>query len=209
MGRSWHLAMGTDIEVASMLNFKVDVWGRQYEDSVREVPAQAPVLGSGWAYGAEFFGQFRLKERLFSWASLSLMRAQENEGTSPFDQPFAFNFVLSWRPVSHWDFGLRYRYAAGMPYSPPVGSVYDASLDIYMPTYDIEPSGRLPDYQKIDLHISRKFLYKRWKFTTYAELWWVPKQANYLYPIYNYDYSDDQLVVGPPIFPLVGLRVER
>ena len=137
------------------------------------------------------------------------MQAKENNGGALYDQPYSFQFVLSWRPRSEWDFGIRYRYASGMPYFQPMSSVYMASTDTYLPMYENEPTGRLSDYQKIDLHVAKRWLFQRWELTTYMELWYVPAKSNYLYSIYNFDYSQSQSVVGPPFVPLIGARLER
>jgi hypothetical protein len=208
MSHALHAAAGFDYAVASRWEFEANFWGRKVEDASRQFADRAPVAVDGEAYGVEVVSRYRMKERFFSWASLSLAHAEEG-GVSPYDQPMAFDFVFSWRPVAQWDFGMRYRYASGMPYYAPASSIYDAVEDAYMPSYTESPLGRLPDYQKIDLHTARRWWFQRWSLVTYAELWWVPPSANFLYPIYNYDYSEDALVVGPGFVPLVGARVER
>ncbi|MEC7984422.1 MAG: hypothetical protein VX278_04625, partial [Myxococcota bacterium] len=57
-------------------------------------------------------------------------------------------------------------------------------------------------------HFAKHWRWKDLKIIGYAELWWVPTSSNYLYPIYNFNYSEEALVVGPPILPLLGVRVE-
>ena len=65
----------------------------------------------------------------------------------------------------------------------------------------------MPAYQKLDLRVAKDWRIGRVVATTYFECWVVPESANVLYPIYNYDYSESQLVVGPPLLPLVGLKL--
>ena len=86
---------------------------------------------------------------------------------------------------------------------------YLSQEDRYIPMFADSANAALPDYQKLDLHIAKTWTVAAHKVVAYAEMWYVPPSANYLYPIYNFDFSEERLVVGPPIVPLVGIRVEN
>ena len=202
-------ATGISTVAFDSLEIGVDLWGRSYENASRLGPNSDLQEYQGWAIGTELQAKFRLKERFFSWASVSVMQATENQGVGVYEQPVSVQFLMSWRPFSDWDFGLRYRYASGMPFFQPVSSLYMSALDTYTPVFSETPNDRLPDYQKIDLHVAKKWWFEHWELTTYMELWYVPSSANYLYEIYNFDYTDSQLVIGPPFVPLIGARIER
>ena len=124
-----------------------------------------------------------------------------------YDQPFVFNLVASWDFAPHWNGGLRYRYASGLPVTPLQGS-YDGDTDTWRPVPLAENSGRMPNYQKVDLHIDRTWTFQTWRLVGYVEAWWVPPRSNAMYTVYSYDYSETQSVAGPPFVPLVGLRAE-
>jgi hypothetical protein len=102
--------------------------------------------------------------------------------------------------------GARYRYGAGLPYTPVVGGLYLADTDGYAAIQGEENSARMPDYQKLDLQVEREWAFRAWTLSAYAALWWVPASGNALYPVYSYDYSEQKLVVGPPFVPLVGME---
>ncbi|MAA78242.1 MAG: hypothetical protein CL916_03205 [Deltaproteobacteria bacterium] len=178
--------------------FSLDVWGRDIEG--RESGED------GWALGSELLLSYSPSSKIFSWFSLQVAHSEQQE---LYIQPFALNFVYSWQWRPDIDFGVRYRYSSGMPYIPPVDGRYIAQEDRYIPILDDSASGRLPDYQKLDLHIAKKWYAFNHTIVTYAEIWYVPPSANFLYPIYNFNFTDEQLVVGPPIVPLLGIRVEN
>jgi hypothetical protein len=179
-------------------NFSIDVWGRDI---------QGRKSGEdGWAAGSEFLASFTPSADLFSWFSIQLARSESQE---LFLQPFALNLVFSWQLNPNIDVGVRYRYSAGMPYTPPIGARYISQEDRYIPIMDDSASAYLPDYQKIDFHVARKWRLWAHDVVTYAEIWYVPPGANFLYPIYNFNYTQEQMVVGPPLVPLLGIRVEN
>ena len=69
-------------------------------------------------------------------------------------------------------------------------------------------SERLPTYRKVDLHVGWTLEMRRITLDLYAEGWYVLPGGNALYPVYNFDYSEQALVVGPSFVPLVGGRAE-
>jgi hypothetical protein len=103
--------------------------------------------------------------------------------------------------------GLRYRYASGLPYTPIAGSSYNGNSDSYAPISGAVNSARLPVYQKIDLHLGFSRDIRKTTLVLYAEGWYVLPGSNSLYPVYNFDYSEEALVVGPSFVPLVGGRL--
>lgn len=105
--------------------------------------------------------------------------------------------------------GTRYRVSSGLPLNEPVDAVLDATQDVYIPTYSQFPQGRMPNYQKIDVQVARVWTLRNSVLKAYCEAWAVPASGNYLYPIYNYNFTESQLVVGPTFVPLVGLSLER
>jgi hypothetical protein len=96
-----------------------------------------------------------------------------------------------------------------LPLTQPVAAVLDATQDVYVPTYSQFPQERMPNYQKIDVQIARVWQLRTSVLKAYCEAWAVPSSSNYLYPIYNYNYTESQLVVGPAFVPLIGMSVEH
>lgn len=205
---SWSGAVGTDLTIARRLELGLDGWYRSFTDAVQRVPGETPVSADGYAWGAELTSRYRLRERFFFGAWVSVGHAERGDAVFDYDQPFAASALGSWDFREGWNAGLRYRIAAGLPYTPVAESIYQGDSDTYEPVFGADNSERLPTYQKIDGHIERRWTFTRWSMVAYAELWYIPPSANVLYPAWSYDYSQTALVAGPPFLPLVGARAD-
>jgi hypothetical protein len=117
--------------------------------------------------------------------------------------------VASWDVAPTWNLGVRYRAAAGLPYTPVVDGTYDAATDTYLPVFGEVNGARYPTYQKLDVRAQKTMWWGRTKVEAYGELWWVPAGANTMYQAYRYDYDAVAPVRGPTFLPLVGIRGER
>ena len=158
------------------------------------------------AWGAELVSRARVRERFFSWVALTLGRSLRDGQPGPWDQPWSVSAVASWDFRPRWNVGARYRLSAGLPYTPISGGRYDGDTDSYAPILGPAWSARLPNYQKLDVHLDRAFAFRQWTLHAYLEAWWVPPASNNLYPVYSYDFSEQALVAGPGFVPLLGVR---
>ena len=206
---STHFSTGVDQRINDVHRWGLDLWLRDSPNTLYAPMDGNEFLVPSRAYGGELFWNADFHDELFSRLSISSTASRLDGGElSPFDQPFSLNALLSWQPGS-WSVGARYRYSWGLPISSPIDSYYMADLDQYRAVWETYPSRRMPNYSKIDVHIEREWTLRDWSIFGYCESWYVPASGNYLYPIYNYNYQESQLVVGPAFVPLVGLRVER
>lgn len=206
---AWQVAAGADQEIASRLEFSLDgyyKWLRGLTDIGPDGRLSQDLEGQ--ALGGEFTARYRLRERFFSAITLAASHATRGGAVYDYDQPFALNVVASWTFLPTWNVGIRYRYALGLPYTPAVDGIYNATTDSYAPVYGALNSQRLPPYQKIDLHIEKRFEARTWNLTLYTELWYVPEPNNTMYVVYSYDYDATESVHGPGFVPLVGARGE-
>lgn len=208
---SWQIAGGIEQTVANRLEVLFDAYGKTIRDSLVYPLEGLPYTADrGDAWGIELTTRYRLREVFFLWAWASTARTHveiegERRPTSG-DQPWAGGLVASWDVGQGWTVGARYRAGAGLPLTPILGSIYDASGDAWRPLYGDENSSRYPAYQKIDGHLERTWVRDGWTLSAYAEVWYTPKIASQLYPTYNYDYRETGWVYGPTFFPLLGAR---
>lgn len=203
--RAWHGVVGVDGAIAGRLELSAEGWGRLRSYDVAEgLDGQAQVQSK--ALGLDLISRYRLRERFFTAASLSLARVREDGHPTPTDQPYAINLLASWDFLPRWNTGLRWRYGAGTPFTPVVDATYDGDSDQYLPEEGEPYSDRMPPYQKVEARIERRWDLRTWNLRAYFELWWVPPGNNKLYPVYSFDYSERAYVVGPPLVPLIGLR---
>jgi outer membrane receptor protein involved in Fe transport len=209
--RSDEIAAGMDGLIAGRWEMTADVYRKWMSNLIVEEVGQAPIGGAdGDAYGVEIGSRYRLKERFFSWISVGIgesTRTVDGEVVpSDYDQPWRFSWVSSWTPTPKWNVGLRFRSAAGLPYTPIEDGLYDAATDSYDAELGSENSARLASYTKVDVHIERTWTVRKVEGTLYAEVWYVPEGNNVMYPAYRYDYDEMAYVAGPPFVPLLGVR---
>ena len=208
---SWQITGGVERTIANRLELTVEAYQKWLSDVVIQ-PLGEPitVIPTSTATGIEFVTRYRLRETVFFWAWVSVNRAQmryENHDIpTDSDQPIMAGLVVSWDPSDAWNVGARYRYGSGLPYTPLNGAVYQATTDSWTPITAPENSGRYPTYQKLDLHVARTWQFNRWSLSATAETWIVPKSSAQLYPVYNYDASEEGWVSGPTFFPIIGAR---
>jgi len=107
---------------------------------------------------------------------------------------------------NRWNLALRWRYGSGLPWTPVTGGLYNANNDSWSPVLGESFSERFPAYTKLDLVVGRSFVFDRWTLAIRAELWYVPRRANVLYPTWNDDWSEQGWVRGIPFLPLLGGR---
>ncbi len=208
LASSEQVAAGVDWAVAGRLELALDLWGKRLHDTWTTDAAGAPLKVDGEAAGIELQTRYRLRERFFSWATLTLGRARRDGLTFAYDQPVALNLVASWEATDSWTLGVRYRWGSGLPFTPVTGSTYDGDSDGYVAQLGTAYSDRLPAYQKLDLQIDRTWTFRTWSLGAYLALWWVPPAGNVLYPAWSYDYGEVAWVKGPPVLPLLGVHAD-
>lgn len=201
-------AAGLDATIAGRLELSLDGWGRTFSDTIVHVSGEAPHTADGYAWGAELASRYRLRERFFFGAWVAVGHAERDGAPFDYDQPYALSLLSSWDFAEGWNAGLRYRLAAGLPYTPIDSGIYDGDSDSYDPVFGADNSARMPTWQKVDAHVERRWSFRRWALVASAELWWVPPKANVLYPAWSYDYSQTALVGGLPFLPLIGMRAD-
>jgi len=209
--RGWQLSAGWEQTFAQRLELNLDAYGKSLTNAQLALPDGPPqVFGEGRAFGAELVTRYRLRERFFLWGWAGMARTQirRDDGWAPaaYDQPLNLGFVASWDVSTRWNLALRWRYGSGLPWTPVSGGLYDANADTWRPILETPYSARFPAYTKLDLVVGRTFVFDRWSLAVRAELWYVPRRANVLYPTWNDDWSEQGWVRGIPLLPLLGGR---
>jgi hypothetical protein len=116
--------------------------------------------------------------------------------------------VASYRLPRNWEASGRFRYVSGNPRTPVTGSVYDASRDVYQPTYGATNSARNGSFHQADLRLDKKWIYDRWMLNFYVDLQNVYDRANPEGLSYNFDFSQQKVQGGLPILTIIGLKAE-
>ncbi len=170
--------------------------------------------GLGQAYGLEVLARMKPWNGLSAWLSYTLSRAERgslNNGLDrlySYDQTHIFNLVLQYQIGWGWSIGVRFRLVTGRPFTPVVGSRYDADTDRYRPILGERDSERRPIFHQLDLRVDKLWTFNRWKLGVYLDLINVYNaQVTEAYR-YQYDYAQRYPVPGIPIIPAFGIRGE-
>jgi outer membrane receptor protein involved in Fe transport len=176
-----------------------------------EVPLQNG--GQGRIWGAEVSLKSRLGARGFGFVSYTYSRSRRNDHglywrAFDFDQPHILTASGSYRLGYGFELGSTFRYVSGNPYTPVVGSKYDANVDLYRPIYGGVNSGRNPAFHQLDLRVEKVWK-RRWgSLAAYLDLQNAYNRRNPEGRYYKYDYSESRTVPGLPVIPSFGLRGE-
>ncbi|HEU0012563.1 MAG TPA: carboxypeptidase regulatory-like domain-containing protein [Longimicrobium sp.] len=198
-------------------------------------PADDLLIGRGHSYGLDLLVR-RSTGRLTGWTTVSLLRARRTfpdpmafglEGVpqtvtfSPvFDRRVDVDLVVQYALPARLEFGARWNYGTGTPYTRPVAQYVGFETDIAggayrvprpvtddpdVPVY-IVPGDRnrerYPVYHRLDLTLRRPYT-RRWgTFTPYLQVLNVYNQKNVLFYFYNYD-STPPTRSGITMFPLL------
>ena len=174
--------------------------------------------GVGYAQGTEIFLRHQRGDRFFGWISyayaLSKRRDRADEPYRPysFDQTHVATFAASYNLTPTWEFGAKWQYRTGNPYTP----VENAEIQIdprngkpvYIPLYAETNSERLPTYHRLDLRVSKIFQFKNWKFGAFLELLNAYNRKNLLDYSYSEDYKTRNDINQLPIIPYFGITAE-
>jgi TonB family protein len=193
----------------------------------------AVVVSHGYAFGADFLLRRRLGGNWFGWIAYSLSRSVRSTvfprydanghviGTgsadlpTPFDQTQILNLVVSYQLPAHWTVGAVAHFNSGRPEiglpftsSPQRPGVDEFGMPRWVPV-SLDQAGRLPDFFRIDLRVS-----KLWILDVYTlELYLDFLNASISTEVLSYDYyirSNGQLVrsgLGVPVLlPFLGLK---
>ena len=84
----------------------------------------------------------------------------------------------------------------------------DTGRPRYNPIYGETNSVRVPPFHRLDLRISKSFIYQRWRWGIFLELLNAYNRMNVLDVDYNRDYTEERNVHQLPLIPYLGLTVE-
>jgi len=180
----------------------------------RDGEVERHVVTSGRARGAEVYLN-RITPSANWWISYSLGRSEwgnaEETFSRDFDRLHSVSIANTWHLSHHWDVGMSYSYHTGTPYTEKRWrrdeSTRTWTLDEGKPNAE-----RLPDYQRFDVRIGRRFDFDGWDMTVFAEGLNLTNHDNVLW--YSWGFEDRGGVrvrareprTGIPGVPSVGVE---
>jgi hypothetical protein len=167
----------------------------------------------GHARGFELTLQRRSANKLAGWISYSYLRTKLTDSQTGLsfvadnEQRHLLNTYASYRFTDTWNLSSVFRFGSG----PPIPGFFRQAGDIFFLS-DRRNEVRVPDYARLDVRVSKAFLFKRWKLTATGEVLNLLNRNNLRYAGFdNFDLSGR--VVGQldrvlPILPSAGVVIE-
>jgi hypothetical protein len=141
---------------------RVEAWTKRYDDLValtrdfRAVPGLA-----GNARGLDLFarsdGPAGTRLRL-TWSVSRSRRTDPNtllDAPAPYDVTNTITGVIERDWSNGWHLGFAQRFATGRPFTDVVSAAYDSTRGVFAPAFGPPNAGRLPDYRRADIAVSR------------------------------------------------------
>ncbi len=215
-----HLGAGWEYDAFPGVRFGVEGFYKYLWDRPVSTPGGvAPFYvndGIGRIYGAEFAVNLRpaTGRQYFGYLSYTLSRSERQDGPNEpwrlfdFDQTHILTAAFVYNFPRNWEIGGLFRLVSGNPYTPVIGSIYDAISDVYIPIDGRVNSLRNPLFNMLDIRIQKKWIFEGWKLAVFLDIRNVYNQRNQEGIVYNYDYSQKSGLFGLPIIPALGIRGE-
>ena len=130
--------------------------------------------GRGDADGIEITLKNNSFEKYSGWLSYTLSKSVKKEKDdqkyyySDYDRRHIFTSHLSIQPRKRINIGITWKLFSGIPYTPDILSTQEGG--IYQYEKGSKNSARMPAYNRIDLRLSKDYVYRSWQMTLYAEI---------------------------------------
>ena len=168
---------------------------------------------NGHARGFEVAVQRRSANRLAGWISYAYTRTELTGARdalvfpSDTDQRHTVNAYANYRFNDTWNLSSELRYGSGQP----IPGFFGQDAQGYFLTHDRNQT-RVPFYNRVDVRLSKAFLFKRWKMTLTGEVLNVFNRNNVRYAGFDF-FTGNGRVIGQldrvlPILPSAGVVVE-
>jgi hypothetical protein len=229
-----HVVAGAERWFGDTRFVRAEGYYKRYHDLPEPNPADDPTLRGdeftimdGSTYGLDVLVKQIEAGAVGGWISYGYAvsaRARDGVRFAPAqDRRHNLNVVATWRTPRHYIIGARFGYGSGTPFTDIAGQivrrVYDGTTNLWdsgIVTRDIEPVGgnrngaRYPDFQRLDLSVTRHFDHGRTVWTPYLSLVNAYNRKNVF--IYTFDYTANpptrEATSQFPILPTVGLSVD-
>jgi vitamin B12 transporter len=160
--RATHAVVGAELGGGGeRFTARVEAYDKRYADLVQLTRDYAVVgEGTGRARGADVWlkarGPFHIDARL----AYGFVRSRRTDphtsvvASAPFDVTHSLTAMLTRQWARGWQTSAAYRHATGRPFTPVVSATFDEARRLWVPTYGIAMSERLPPFHRLDLSAS-------------------------------------------------------
>lgn len=192
-----HLVAGFDYRPSASTQIEVEGFYKQYShypfsvnDSVSLASKGADYgvygdeevapVGKGRAYGAEVMARFKDLWGFNGVATYTFVRSEFTDKTgqyipSAWDNRNLFSVTATRSFKKNWDFGFRWRYLGGAPFTPwdldrsSLKEAWDAQGRAYL-DYSRFNRERAKAFHQLDLRVDKSYFYKKWSLMFYLDI---------------------------------------
>ncbi len=155
--------------------------------------------GDGETYGLEFFVQQKLVNNFFYVVSYSYVVSKlsgfdQKLISSSWDNRSLLSLTLGYKLKRNWDFGLKYRYAGGSPYTP---FDFQSSQQNYLTLgtgiidYNRLNTERLASFSQLDFRVDKRINFSKTALNFYIDIQNILKKENDNFPKYTFERTAD------------------
>ncbi len=169
--------------------------------------------GEGYAMGVEFMIKNKLSERFSAWLSYTLSSAMKKEHGDDkyyyfdYDRTHILTTNISCQPIRRLEVGISWKWFSGKPYTPRTRKDEDAG-GYYESKRGEKNSLRTPPYNRVDLRVSRKFMFSKWHLTAYLEMINIFNKLNVSSYHWNSIEGKQEASYMLPFIPFFGLEAK-
>ena len=207
----------------STLKFKLDLYYKDYKDLISSYYATFDRLAysrhndsKGYAKGLDLYILLSIPN-FYTWISYGYLDAKENDLTDNIgyyprytDQTHTLTWVADISLGKGWGVNTRFAYGSGFPYTPRE-SYFDEESDQFHWRKEKINSATLPPYKRVDLRVSKDFVFKHFTLKTFIDISNILNFEN----IQGFEYKFDSIgkpklekVLLWPILPSFGIRFQ-
>ncbi len=182
------------------------------QESVAGLLVPMTSQGRGRARGIEVFLQKKLTGAMYGQVSYSYSKVRHAalDGIfrpGGFDSPHTLATILGYRLGPRWEMSTRFTFATGRPYTP---ALLDASYaqNRWIDDLSRVNAARLPDFQRLDLRVDRKFQWGRTNVSFYLEAQNIYNRKNAIAFDWNAKTNQPHTQKQLGLLPVFGITVE-
>ena len=163
-------------------------------------------ISKGNSYGIELLAQQKMSSSIYGILSATYYysRFEDNEGKlipSKWDNRFILNMTAGKKFKNNIEFGIKYRYSGGSPYTP-IDLINSSNKSIWdinqrgVLDYNLLNTQRLKGQHGLDIRIDKKWFFKSWSLNAYIDIENILNAKRQLPSQYGIDSNLGPLVEG-------------
>ena len=163
-------------------------------------------ISKGNSYGIELLAQQKMSSSIYGILSATYYysRFEDNQGkliSSKWDNRFILNMTAGKKFKNNIEFGIKYRYSGGSPYTP-IDLINSSNKSIWdinqrgVLDYNLLNTQRLKGQHGLDVRIDKKWFFKSWSLNAYIDIENILNAKRQLPSEYGIDPNLGSLVEG-------------